>query len=450
MLRVVALALVASVACSSPQLRVIDAPILEPATPADGYTTWTPDPLGQVIFVSSSQGDDEHDGRSAETPFRTIARAVMDLRDGSGDWMVLRRDDVFEEPLGIWTKSGRSAANPILIGAYGSGQHRPRLETGAAAALVVEEGANVQHLVLVGLTLSAGARDPESAAVVEDGQPAIVWLGTGGGLTIEDCTIRYYTTAIYAAGPGLSAVVARRSSVVRTWAPDSVFPQGNGIFAENVTGLTVEAMLFDHVGWDERVAGGERNLAGHALNVKASCRDVVLRDNVIVDSSSHGVLAVPANLEATGNVLSGNAISFAVGGRVEIDDNLVLDGMDIGDAPRAGGITFSGDAEVEGSVHDNLVARAHTVLDTTVSVEQQPTVQYANNLVFDWADDPLNQSGPFADPSRSLASFDASVEGPGTVEHLVGALEAQSRARYDPALSTAAIRAHVREGFRSP
>lgn len=448
MLRVVAVALVASVACSSPQLRVIDGPILEPATPADGYTTWTPDPLGQVIFISSSQGDDENDGRSAETPFRTIARGVTDLRDGSGDWMVLRRDDVFEEPLGTWTKSGRSGANPILIGAYGSGEHRPRLETGAAAALVVEAGASVHHLVLVGLTLSANARDPRTAAAVQDVQPAIVWLGTGGGLTIEDCTIRYYTTALHAAGPGLSSVVARRSSVVRTWAPDSVFPQGNGIFAENVTGLTVEEVLFDHVGWDERVAGGQRNLAGHALNVKESCRDVVLRDNVIVDSSSHGVLAVPADLEASGNVLSGNAIAFAVGGRVEVSDNLVLDGTDIGDAPRAGGIAFTG--EVEGSVHDNLVARAHTVLDTTLSIEQRATVQYANNVVFDWADDPLNQSGPFADPSRSLASFDASVGGPGTLEHLVGALEAQSRARYDPALSTAAIRAHVWEGFRSP
>ena len=47
--------------------------------------------------------------RSAAAPVKSLAKAKSLVRAGTGDQMLLRRGDTFYEPIGTWTKGGRSA-----------------------------------------------------------------------------------------------------------------------------------------------------------------------------------------------------------------------------------------------------------------------------------------------------------------------------------------------------
>ena len=75
-------------------------------------------PTGEsrVIYVSSSSGSDANNGLTEQTAKRTIAAGYAELRNGRGDWLLLKRGDTFAGTLGHWMKSGRSAAEPMVVG----------------------------------------------------------------------------------------------------------------------------------------------------------------------------------------------------------------------------------------------------------------------------------------------------------------------------------------------
>ncbi len=102
---------------------------------AAGWTVVKPEGDSRVIYVSNSQGNDNNNGRSPQSPVKTLGDAVSLVRNNSADQILLKRGDVWtNQTLGGWHKSGRSADEPIVIGAYGTGA-RPRLDTGADVAL---------------------------------------------------------------------------------------------------------------------------------------------------------------------------------------------------------------------------------------------------------------------------------------------------------------------------
>ena len=53
------------------------------------------------------------------SPVKSIAKGVTLLRNGSPDWLELKRGDVFNESIPDWTKSGRNAQEPMVITSYG-------------------------------------------------------------------------------------------------------------------------------------------------------------------------------------------------------------------------------------------------------------------------------------------------------------------------------------------
>src|SRR5690606_16339245 len=64
---------------------------------ASGWTVVEPSVDTRTIYVSSSAGDDSNDGLSAATAKRTIHAAKSLLRDGSPDWLLLKRGDTFTD-----------------------------------------------------------------------------------------------------------------------------------------------------------------------------------------------------------------------------------------------------------------------------------------------------------------------------------------------------------------
>jgi hypothetical protein len=99
----------------------------------NGWTVVTPASDTRVVYVSVSQGSDANSGLSASSPLKSIAKAKTLLRDGAGDQLLLKKNDVFSESLGYWRISGKSADQPLLIGSYGEGA-RPEIRNTSSYA----------------------------------------------------------------------------------------------------------------------------------------------------------------------------------------------------------------------------------------------------------------------------------------------------------------------------
>lgn len=95
-----------------------------------GWTIITPSSDSRIIYVSYSQGDADNDGLTEASPKKSIEAADELMRDGYPDHMLLKRGDTWPDfnGLGRW-KSGRSAAEPIVISYYGESGARLVIKT---------------------------------------------------------------------------------------------------------------------------------------------------------------------------------------------------------------------------------------------------------------------------------------------------------------------------------
>jgi hypothetical protein len=285
------------------------------ALDASGFTVVTPEGNSRVVYVSSSMGNDANDGLSPAAPVQTLDHAESLLRDKSGDQMLLARGDVWHEPLGDWTKSGRSADQPIVIGAYGPAGARPRLETGTGNAFSIQSpSANVKHLVIQGVALVASARVPGSPDFLPDtdGGNGLRILSRVDDLLVEDCFIQAYNENVLLQdfnGPQ-SNVTVRRSVVVDAYSTDDGHSQG--LYAYGVSGLLLEGNLFDHNGWSETVPNAPATMYNHNIYLSSTNSGVVVRDNVIANASSHGLQARSGG-RVENNVFIDNPIGMSFG-----------------------------------------------------------------------------------------------------------------------------------------
>ena len=112
---------------------------------AAGWTVFKPDTKGLIMYVSSSAGDDAT-GKAcspndpavgnnpflpagAVKPFKTIAAALKNAREGQPDWVLLKKGDEWKEDLGT-LPNGRDNTAPFLMSAYGDAPARPVLRVG--------------------------------------------------------------------------------------------------------------------------------------------------------------------------------------------------------------------------------------------------------------------------------------------------------------------------------
>jgi hypothetical protein len=159
---------------------------LSQAPPPHGTVPQVSEP--RQVFVSSSQGSDRFDGLTADSPKKTLAAAIALLRNGHADTLRLKRGDVFAEGLGNWTKSGRSATEPMAVTGYGSAPERPRLLTGTDSGVTVHgAGAGVSNVAFVGIDFVAQNHDGAN------GTPyGVSLLAPCQQIRFEDCRFARY------------------------------------------------------------------------------------------------------------------------------------------------------------------------------------------------------------------------------------------------------------------
>ena len=351
----------------------------------------------RVIYVSSSQGSDSNSGTSQDSPVRSLNKAKSLLRSGMPDHMLLKRGDTWNESLGTWNKSGRSASEPMLIGAYGSDDARPQLKTGTSNGFDLN-GKRADHLAIVGIHLNSHTRDPYSSSFSSTSSNyGIRFIGSGKGLLVEDVVVENYGNNISLGGwNGNPSDVTIRRSVVA----DSYTTSGSaaGVYATDVDGLTIEQNVFDHNGWNEKV-GASRNVPSHNIYIQSDNTGVAVRGNVIANAGSHG-LQMRAGGSVKDNLFVRNPIAMSFGlvngaaakaGGVtgEVRDNVVLDTRDIQSSGRGWGMGLELGNIRAATVANNIFANdsgkkaAAITLGYGTSVSNQSQATGVNNLTIE-------------------------------------------------------------------
>lgn len=422
-------------------------------------TTFSPSTATQMIYVSSSTGDDSNPGTQAE-PFQTIAAGIDALRDGQPDWLLLKKGDVWDESLGgsRWKKSGTSPTEPMIVWTYGTGA-RPLLRTGSGGAMRVLAGQStptfVENLVISGLHFYAHTRDPSGPSFTDpNGAIGLQWLRGCRSLLLDDCVFQAYATGMVIEdfyGDGVSNVTLRRCQVLDSY---STGGHAQGILAVGINGLTIEECLFDNNGFNNQIAGAEPTIFNHNIYVTNSCSNVVVRKNIILRAASHGIQLRPGGV-LEDNLFVLNPISVLLGGGTfpnpggiiaTATRNVLLEGNDIGTGLRGWGFELTNIQNV--TLQDNIIANMASAGGNSFAIEDDPNTTYINNIVWNWPGSPSFESpGPFSDPDRSLATYNATQGGPATLEGFVANVRAQSRDNYNPAFTAEVVNQYLRGGF---
>jgi hypothetical protein len=286
---------------------------LSVSTDADGWTVVTPGTGARVVYVSSSAGNDSADGLSSATPLKTIGKARTLIRDGAGDQLLLKRGDKWNEGLGYWRASGKSANEPTFIGAYGEGA-RPELQvTGAYAFGAGSASAKLSHVVVSGIRMYAVQRDPSSpsfdATKKSDG---IYIAGNIDNLKFEDIDVQFFrnnfvVTDYYAP---VNNFAIRRSTIANAWSDTSQHSQG--VYLQGVHGILIEGNTFNHNGWNAQYAPAKPTIFNHNIYVQGTCTGFVARGNIFSNAASHGMQARVGGI-VEDNLFVNNAIGLSYG-----------------------------------------------------------------------------------------------------------------------------------------
>ena len=458
----------------------------EPAEPpAAGFTPLAMPTGARVIYVSASDGDDVHDGRSPSDPVKTLARGLSLIRPNFPDWLLLRAGDdfggqsiVLKIPKGFnYSQRGLATSDtPLVITAYGKGD-RPKL-----AGIKFLGARPVEHAAIVGLRIR--------------GFPA---LQPSHDILIEDCYIDGSTggTNVYfkaASGDDpVTDIRIRRNIIVDAW-KDKAEGHAQGILAVNTVGLLVEENVIDHNGWHEVASGGDQTMFNHNMYIQYNCRDVTVRGNVIARASANG-LQLRSGGVVEDNLFIQNPIGFFISyhrpdgnKNLSLDKapnpgvaiarrNTILQGLDIGAA--AGGIQIAPVAS--GVYEDNLVLNRLTShnkpgFDSGPDDNWQHAgnIHVRNNVVQNWSRDDgvgynfhrdmrphLTQSGNVldgrsletnkpvdqVDPSRDLDAYAEAFGDGGGFDEFIQRVRSRPRGVWDAAWSAKQVSGWIRHGY---
>lgn len=371
---------------------------------ADGWTNFTRDSAARTIYVSSSAGSDKNDGLTSAHPVATIGKARSLVRDGTGDWMLLRCGDVWFENLGGWYKSGKSKDFPTLISSYGKGE-RPVLETGASDGFnAIDSQKPIRHVAITGILFYAHTRDPDSPSYISKAGGFGVHTLTGvDDLLIENCVFDSYVNNLSIQGTygTVSHVGVRRNQVIDAYPDQSM---SVGLYMSNTSSVLIEGNVFDHNGWNDKVAPA--TIYGHNVYLSESNSDVYIRSNIISNAGSHGLQARSGGT-IQGNLFINNPIGLLFGnGRVgkeggvqgDVSGNVFLGTGTINGAARGwameiGNTAPGGTTIIANNIfaQDQLSDNAAIIFSTGLGVKDNPDarngihdVTLEGNIVYRW------------------------------------------------------------------
>ena len=397
-----------------------------------GWSVVTPSASARVIYVSSSRGSDHNSGTSASAPVQSLAAAAAMLRNNSDDEMLLRRGDTWAGSFPQWTKSGISPDQPMLIGTYGTGA-RPVIDTGTAGGLVANTKHPVNFLTIDGLVFDAGARDSSrgtvTAAAASAAPVGLQILGPSTGLVVEDSSFSYFKDDVVlqaVMGP-VTNVTIRRTTIDHSYCTSA---KSQGLYADGVSGLTLDQDVFDHDGWNENVSGAGMTGYNHDIYCYANVTGLSVTNSVIARASYMGVMArgggvIDDNLfldngyavsfgDANGALSTPGGVSGRIDGNVVLGDHglpgsLAGGGFEIGNTAAAAHVTVS-DNVFAGDTQNNFAAISLSYANATKNPGDcvgLNNLTIDGNVVYGWHSG--ISLGNFVDGGSGVASLNGLV-----------------------------------------
>lgn len=271
------------------------------AQDAAGWTVVTPSADSRIVYVSSSAGSDTNSGLSADAPVKTLARAQSLMRANMPDHLLLKRGDTWNnENFANWDKGGRNDQEPMLIGAYGTGE-RPIVAPGPmTSGWTALKSDTINHLYIMGVHM-----------VGQGGGGGIDRLSPGENFHIEDVKIEKFNVNIVVQGyySYMRNLTVRRSLLLDAYPSGSGHSQG--MYLNKTNGTLIEETVVDRSGWSNPDRSNA-TVFNHGIYMSAANDNAVVRRNFIANSSSHG-LQMRGGGVVQDNVFVRNPIGFSFG-----------------------------------------------------------------------------------------------------------------------------------------
>ncbi|WLT30367.1 chitobiase/beta-hexosaminidase C-terminal domain-containing protein [Geothrix sp. PMB-07] len=441
-----------------------DSPVASATYTIGGNAGWTsvqPSADSRMIYVSASGGSDGNDGLHENTPLKSLVAAKAKLRDGYPDWLLLKKGDTWNEGIGQWLWSGRSAAEPMVVSSYGSGARPVMITNGGQDGIYAFGGGPshnqvMSHVCFIGLDLYRSERDPDSLAfnASPGDTQAVNWLEGSVNLLFEDCRFRFAQVTFQrdaAAAYPLKNVRLRRCHFLDTYGDHA-----QGTYIQGVDDLLIEGCITDHTGWNTspKVHDGQPSMFNQSLYIQETrATGAIVRDNIVLRPACGGIQLRPGGVVEDNLVVRAPiAILCAFGGTVL--NNVVLQGTDLSpdsEGHRGWGIDVNFDDPTSTSVlcSRNVVAHLDGSNDNSHSIMSlSARVTYDHNIVYQWGVQPAFETpGPFLDGNRSVASYNQLQGGPGTLDAFISEVRAQSKDHWQDAYTAHAVNTYIRAGF---
>lgn len=394
----------------------------------NGYTQIAPAPDARVIYVSSSTGSDNNDGLSPDSPIASVSLGIGKLRDHSGDQLLLKCGDVWHTDLGTWRKSGKSADQPLVIGAYGAGA-RPELMTGDQPGFMAGaiSSPEIDHIAIMGIHFYADGRDPASPTYVG----AVNRIGVDvitktDGFLVEDCEIDGYVEDINVEqylGP-IEKVSIRNNVIINAYAVNG---HSQGIYCNGITNLLIEGNLFDHDGYNDTIPGAGATWYNHDAYLSSNNVNVTVQNNIFAEASAYGLEARSGGLVQNNLFLNDpmgmtyglvNGASVTPGGvNGIVNGNVFVGGGYIGNLRMGGGMEVSNikagyPTVISNNIFTQSIDRAPAAITLTYGLgdtNAQDAVgvndlTLQGNIVYDWYRG-IHVDGGFAAGGAGLKAF---------------------------------------------
>jgi hypothetical protein len=417
-------------------------PTPEPAPPSN--SRYLPGPNSLVFYVSSSAGADTNSGVFADAPLRTLRAAYEKLRPGQPDHILLKRGDVWiNESFSNWRKGGgKSTAEPMVLGSYGTG-NRPVIKTGSQAGFdsVASSAPSVDHLVIKDIVFIAHTRNPDAASFVGPaGNPGVRILTGANDFELYNCGIHYYTGGLILQKQYVNQV--DNCLIHYTNIHGCYNSRSQGVYFDTVTNSRIDHCVIDSNGYNNNpLLGSEMrpDVYSHNMYVQYNCDNIVVSNCLISRGSSHG-LQLRCSGEASSNAFIRNPIALQLGHRedsggpkaIGADGNVVLEGTEITvELQRAWGIHLEMRNQGAAWVNNNVVAHALQPSRNSRSIYVDGIVSYTNNRIHNWPVDSREYGNGFGEtldedaiypfaPSFDnwVTDYDAFMDGPRFLDHI--------------------------------
>ena len=313
---------------------------------AEGYSILTPSADSRLIYVDDTDGDDgtatnylmstipnvnDWEDPGAVNAYQDPAVAILQMRQGYPDYLLLKRGGVWATSNYLRQYSGRNVNERSVITAYGTG-NRPHLNaTGNHETIRLWNFAD--YCVVKGVQVMPTFRIPTHIdfagwGLANGGIGIRIWTSSTQpvkkGVLIEDCDISYCTTNLscssdVATGHKAEDIILRRNIIENAWSEEE---HAQGLSGYH-TKMLIEENLLHHNGWYQQSydgsstskVQGQANIHNHNLYI-GGAPHYLLRGNITSKPSSLG-FKFSSNPPSPTNLVT---VSDGI-----LDDNLIID-----------------------------------------------------------------------------------------------------------------------------